>query len=608
MKMNRTFSKRQKDALFLAADGKSEFSGNQLDENWHADHKNPWSCGGETDVMNGQALNPEENLRKGATQIELRAWQAEFVDTYKGSDTRDFLLCALPGGGKTVASLYVARQFLSAGHDRKIIVVVPTRYLKKQWRDDAHARFQITLQTEEFRGTLKNGFDGVVITYAAVARNPDLFRRLCSIHDCFVIFDEIHHAGEQANWGEAIQDAFEPSRQRLCLSGTPFRSDGKKIPFLQLKPDGTYEVHFQYDYPRALREDVVRSVSFHRYAGSVTIAEDGAVWDFHTDDDLDESDAGKRLRGLLNHPTYTKGLLWKAHEKLTEVRYLHPDAGGLVVCMSQEHAFNVARFLKEISGEMPDIVVSDEDMNTGSIDDFRKSNKQWLVAVRMVSEGVDIKRLMVLAYLTNVKTPMSFRQTIGRIVRRAGEDDLESYCVMPDDRDLSEMAKTIEEVQFQVIREDEEEEQRAQRDQSERDYERKDMMVLNSSEPELAGTTMTGRSYDAQKAMEITALANEYGIPENKMAAIWERLSHARPEPQPAQSTLVHPEDELKGLRKKAHTLAQRLAFKSGVEFKEIHIRYKKEIDSTDTKMMTKDQLERKLQWLTQQLAQTTLI
>src|SRR5690606_6354522 len=135
-------------------------------------------------------------------------------------------------------------------------------------------------------------------------------------------------------------------------------------------------------------------------------------------------------------------------------------------------------------------------------------------------------RLMVLSYLTNVKTPMSFRQTIGRIVRRAGEDDLESYCVMPDDRDLSEMAKTIEEVQFQVIREDEEEEQRAQRDQSERDYERKDMMVLNSSEPELAGTTMTGRSYDAQKAMEITALANEYGIPENKMAAIWERLSH----------------------------------------------------------------------------------
>jgi superfamily II DNA or RNA helicase len=215
---------------------------------------------------------------------------------------------------------------------------------------------------------------------------------------------------------------------------------------------------------------------------------------------------------------------------------------------------------------------------------------------------------MVLSYLTNVKTPMSFRQTIGRIVRRAGEDDLESYCVMPDDRDLSEMAKTIEEVQFQVIREDEEEEQRTQRE-TERDYERTEMIVLSSSEPELAGTTMTGRSYDAQKAMEITALANEYGIPENKMAAIWERLSPTRQAPQfTTEPSLIHPEDELKQLRNQAHKLAQRLAYKAGSEFKDIHIRYKKDVDGTDPKMMTKDQIERKLQWLNNQLAQMTLI
>lgn len=609
MRKPRFFSKSQKTALFLAADGRSEASGKLLEDGWHADHMQPHALDGDTDVMNGQALMADENIAKSDTHVTLREWQRQFVEIYQGSDASDFLLCALPGGGKTVASLHVARQFLTAGRDRRIIVVVPTRYLKKQWRDDAYDRFQITLQTSEFRGTLKTDFNGVVVTYSAVAASPQLFRRLCALHETMVIFDEIHHAGEQASWGESIQDAFEPAKQRLCLSGTPFRSDGKKIPFLKLKPDGTYEVHFQYDYPRALRDEVVRSVSFHRYSGSVTIAEGGGVWDFHTDDELDDSAAGKRLRGLLNHPIYTKGLLWKAHEKLTEVRYLHPNAGGLVVCMSQEHAYNVARFLKEISGEMPDVVVSDEEMNTGSIDDFRKSTKQWLVAVRMVSEGVDIKRLMVLAYLTNVKTPMSFRQTIGRIVRRSNEDDLESYCVMPDDRDLSEMAKTIEEVQFQVIREDEDEDNRKQREPSERDYERQDMMILNSSEPELAGTTTTGKSYGAERAMEIIALATEYGIPESKMAAIMERLSPGRPQAQPAPvANALHPEDELKALRTKAHKLAQRLAYKTSVEFKEIHIRYKKEIDSTDPKQMTRTQLERKLQWLNQLLAETTLI
>jgi superfamily II DNA or RNA helicase len=609
MNERRRFSKRQKDALFLASDGRSEASGEPLQDGWHADHVFPWALGGDTDVMNGQALNPEENLAKGASHLALRAWQEEFVERYQSSSARDFLLCALPGGGKTVAALHVARQFLSAGRDRKVIVIVPTRYLKKQWRDDAYARFQINLQTEEFRGTLKPAVDGVAITYAAAARNPDLFRRLCVIHECFVIFDEIHHAGEQASWGEAIQDAFEPAKQRLCLSGTPFRSDGKKIPFLTLKPDGTYEVHYQYDYPRALRDDVVRSVSFHRYSGSVTVAQCGAVWDFHTDDDLDESDAGKRLRGLLHHPTFTGGLLAKSHQKLMEIRQLHPDAGGLAVCMNQTHAQSVARLLHEITGELPDIIVSDEDMNTGSIDEFRKSNKQWLVAVRMVSEGVDIKRLMVLSYLTNVKTPMSFRQTIGRIVRRAREDDIESYCVMPDDRDLSEMAKAIEEVQFQVIREDEEDELREKRQASDRDNEYGDLMVLDSSEPQLAGTTTTGRSYDATRATQIIVMASKHGIAESKMAAIWEELfPAARPEPVFADGAIVHPEDELKGLRTKAQKLAQRVAYKGGVEFKEIHIRYKKEVDGTDPKMMTKDQLERKLQWLNQQLAMTTLI
>ena len=62
----RRFNKRERRAIFLAADGKSDLSDEPLPENWHADHKDPHSKGGVTDVINGQALTPKENLKKGA--------------------------------------------------------------------------------------------------------------------------------------------------------------------------------------------------------------------------------------------------------------------------------------------------------------------------------------------------------------------------------------------------------------------------------------------------------------------------------------------------------------------------------------------------------------
>ena len=45
------------------------------------------------------------------------------------------------------------------------------------------------------------------------------------------------------------------------------------------------------------------------------------------------------------------------------------------------------------------------------------TKQQWLVAVNMVSEGVDIPRLRVGVYATNVLTEMYFRQVVGRFVR-----------------------------------------------------------------------------------------------------------------------------------------------------------------------------------------------
>ena len=58
-----------------------------------------------------------------------------------------------------------------------------------------------------------------------------------------------------------------------------------------------------------------------------------------------------------------------------------------------------------------------------SIEEYAAGQSRWLVAVRMVSEGVDVPRLAVGVYATSTSTPLFFAQAVGRFVRarRRGE-------------------------------------------------------------------------------------------------------------------------------------------------------------------------------------------
>ena len=82
-----------------------------------------------------------------------------------------------------------------------------------------------------------------------------------------------------------------------------------------------------------------------------------------------------------------------------------------------------ADILKAITGRTPTVVLSDEKAASERIATFAKSTERWMVAVRMVSEGVDIPRLGVGVYATSASTPLYFAQAIGRFVRarRRGE-------------------------------------------------------------------------------------------------------------------------------------------------------------------------------------------
>jgi hypothetical protein len=86
--------------------------------------------------------------------------------------------------------------------------------------------------------------------------------------------------------------------------------------------------------------------------------------------------------------------------------------------MDQEHARWVAALVGKWTGTKAAVAVSDDPGASRTIEAFAEQrHQQWLVAVNMVSEGVDIPRLRVGVYGTNVLTEMYFRQVVGRFVR-----------------------------------------------------------------------------------------------------------------------------------------------------------------------------------------------
>ena len=364
------------------------------------------------------------------TASRLRAWQAEALEAYRLASPRDFLAVATPGAGKTTFALRIATELLSTGEVSAVSVVAPTEHLKNQWADAA-ARVGISLDPAFRNAQEEHGatFDGVALTYAQVAANAELHRRRTTRRPTLVILDEVHHGGDALSWGEGVQLAFEPARRRLALTGTPFRSDTAAIPFVTYERDADgirrSRADYSYGYGDALRDGVVRPVIFLSYSGQMR-------WRTRTGDEMSASLGEPLTKDLIGQAWRTAldpagdwipSVLSAADQRLTEVRRGMPDAGGLVIATDQTKARAYARLLQEISGEKPAVVLSDDDGSSARIDEFAANEQRWMVAVRMVSEGVDVPRLAVGVYATSTATPLFFAQAVGRFVRarRRGE-------------------------------------------------------------------------------------------------------------------------------------------------------------------------------------------
>jgi superfamily II DNA or RNA helicase len=377
----------------------------------------------------------------------LRDWQRRALEAVCAHQVGDFLAMATPAAGKTRFALRVAHQYLAKGAAARLLVVCPTNHLRRQWSDAAgKIGLQLDPALTNEQVVEASDYHGAVVTYQQVCLAPEIFQRTCRTKKTLVILDELHHAGDGKNWGKALRTAFEQAVFRLILSGTPFRSDNNPIPFIRYE-QGESRADFAYSYAEAIQDGVCRPIVFPSYEGELTWFSGGREHTATFEDGLTFDRQRERLKTALLQESWLGSVIADAHAQLTQLRKEEqPDSGGLIVSMDQDHARWVADLVGRISGSQAAVAVSDDPTASGVIEEFAgHKTQQWLVAVNMVSEGVDIPRLRVGVYGTNVLTEMYFRQVVGRFVRMQDgvPNPQRAWLYLPKDPILAHYARQI---------------------------------------------------------------------------------------------------------------------------------------------------------------------
>jgi superfamily II DNA or RNA helicase len=411
------------------------------------------------------------------TQLKLRPWQAEAVGQalnwlVEEKTDRHFLINAAPGSGKTICASVIALKLFEKKDIDRVIVIAPRSEVVKQWAEEFKAVTGRHMSKVTGADQIEDYGVDLCATWSAIEGLLDAFQQVCRTHKTLVICDEHHHAAVAAAWGEGASGAFGEAKYVLVLSGTPIRSDGKETIWLAFDSEGQINHPqagtYTLTYGEAVDLEYCRPITFHRHEGRFSVSlSDGENIAVSGTSSTELGTELRRIRGLQqaldfyklactpkyladgqtpDRGSYQASMLEWGILKLNDLRDAQlPNAGGLVIAPSIEVAEYMAALLEEMEGEKPILVHSQMANAEGRIAAFKNTDRRWIVSVAMISEGVDIKRLRVLVYLSNAQTELAFRQAMGRVVRTLGDSDYSrAYVVMPTHHTFDEYARRVE--------------------------------------------------------------------------------------------------------------------------------------------------------------------
>ena len=377
-----------------------------------------------------------------------------------------------------------------------------------------------------------------------------------------------------------------------------------------------------YGYAEALADGVVRPVVFLAYSGEARWRDSaGEEHAARLGEPLSVEQTARAWRTALDPSgEWMPAVIAAADQRLRQLRTHVPDAGGMIIASDRTAARAYAALLKKLTSEAPTVVLSDDPGSSGRISEFAASTSRWLVAVRMVSEGVDIPRLSVGIYATSASTPLYFAQAVGRFVRsrRPGET---ASIFLPSVPNLLQLASELEAQRNHVLGqphresgEDPLDGDPAVRTQTEHGDEDKGFTALGA-DAELDQVIFDGSSFGTATPAGSEEEADYLGIPGLLDADQMRALLHRRQDEQLQKRALAgHPpvtsmtsgskHGQLRELRRELNTLVSATHHRTGKPHGWIHNELRRRCGGPPIAAASSDQLQERIEALRKLIAE----
>ncbi|QMU63032.1 MAG: DEAD/DEAH box helicase [Flavobacteriaceae bacterium] len=614
----RYFNSKQKKALFVLSEGLCQNCGTSLPTNWHADHITPFSKYGITHISNGQALCPKCNLLKSnkmrnQKEIELRKWQqdcfAKLIKVRKGGGN-SFLAVAGVGSGKTMFSSYTFNYLLKSGEFDSVIVISPTENIKKNWSVTFQKFFNIRVDHGyQFKYAWPRDCNGISITFQSLnPLNLEILKKYVN-QRVVLIVDEVHHAGDDKSWGNAIREIGDEAGFVLLLSGTPDRNDNAEIPFVTYKKIGDRKYELQYDYSygyaESVKDKVCCPVIFQRNSSTVETV--------NGYERLKNEDPASEIKNIYNNAIkvrpegdcYVYQTFEKANQQLNEINTnRNENYAGLIVCNSIADAKALyERIYNKYGVDFAELVTSDDKDSNRKIERFKESYKTWIISINMVSEGVDISRIRAIVYASNVTTRVRFVQVMGRGVRNPVHFKNNSdvcYMYIPEYKPLIDNATFIEEelrhIRYEI--DSVEEEHIGGIGGKPTQISIEDIVLSSTSEN--SGNVYGGALFSQTEDVEATILATKYDVTKDKVLSMWKDILNIAGQQPSLEERRPHKietiTDEKDRYKKLVHKMVGRIHFDFGLEYRDIHSKLNKSVGKKNSLIFTLDEYKKKLE------------
>lgn len=456
MTERRRFNKGERIDLYLAADGRCEECGAELERGWHGDHVVPWSAGGATSVANGRALCPDCNLKRGR-RVQLRAFQARLVNAVLDNVARGqritMAYCA-PGAGKTLGSQYAINELQRRRHIDTVAVFSPRRNLCGQyeldWKRDAGL-----CPTPQMGPIVWSGNEtplvpgdawGYTSTYAALTAQRKLHINWAKTHRgrFGLVGDEAQALGMEGELGggtkaaEFFEEMSSYAAHTLMLTGTPNRSDGHRILFgVYTEPDEKGRIYLQPDVHSSYREGVSEEY-LRPFHAEISDGEMDWHWADGNSELLRLSETDEGLLRFVTEAGIWEPLIDDTVERVRRTQQRDQDYCGLVACATQDHVSEVHRYLKRKHPTVRAIVAKSNDGQEAldNLTAFKKGGYDLLLTVRMAYIGYDHKPISTVCPLTHYRDFGHLLQLNARGMRvwdKHPFDEQNIYVIAPHD-------------------------------------------------------------------------------------------------------------------------------------------------------------------------------